>query len=263
MVSLWGCGDGEGTTDRNERVGGASSSTGGADAGGAAGNDGGMAGRRGAGQSNSGPALLDRPAPARYQCNVERPLELFERPWIFGELVDGAHALVRGVPGPEDDVFARKVLWSPIGVSGGPSDELGVHDAGGHVYSVRGAARNRRTTIVWSQDGPDAINILLAQVDDSGAVITKPYAVAPSENDQSDPQIVATRDGYAIMWSEDPDRWQNDAHETFRFAALDQDGALVRAPVNTLEGMQGRVTQLLWTGTAIAATFFDVTRGQS
>lgn len=212
-----------------------------------AGEPGGEGGSAGVPNEPTGEALLERPSEARYACSLTRPLELLELPWAQGTLLAGDEpSLIWTSESPV------QIAWATLGTDGVLGEPGSLAAAGESWLSWLSAARQGdRITIVWSEAGSEPeTNLMLAQVDASGAIVTPPEVLETSDGGQLRPELVAAGDGYALLWSE-----TRESGARLRFARLDADGGLLETPKLLAEGSSVDAGTLIAAGDGFALTY--------
>jgi hypothetical protein len=127
----------------------------------------------------------------------------------------------------------------------------------GDAYTVAAARNDDRTTLLWEEADGATRRLFLAQVDDSGDVVTEAHALAGAAPNGTGGAIVSFADGYAAVWAESAG-----GEGLYKFARLDAESDLVGTPRTLLEGKVTRVDSLvaLEDGFAMAYTGLATTQ---
>jgi hypothetical protein len=212
------------------------------------GGDGGFAGVP---QEPEEQALLDLPPGDQYACSVTRELELLDLDWRQSTVLAGASpSLLYSLENPSE------LVWSTLAIDGELGARKVVHAAQNNWLSFLTAATLAdQTTIVWAESGTEPLTqLLLAQIDADGDVVTAAHPLIASTFEQSRPKLISAGDGYALLWSE-----KLDEQATLKFARLDAAGALVGTPKTLAQGTTIDAGTLIAAGSSFAATYSEFT----
>lgn len=225
--------------------GGSGGDAGGSDAGGSAGDGAGGNGEGGSGEGGSGEGgsaegggdtggfagvpsepegapLLERPVTDGYDCELTRPLTLFDLDWDGGDVAAGPNPWLFW-SAPDTEAVVGAALND--GALGAPHT---VHDpAATNSTAPPSVARNGdRITLVWPQsDNTGAQRPMLAQVDADGDVVTEAHALSGSV-ESGTIAIAASGDGYGLVWTER----ETETSSSLKFVRLDADSNPVGTP---------------------------------
>lgn len=232
-------------------TGGVSAGAGGETEGGSAGSgEGGEGGFAGVPQEPGEEALLDQPNGEEYACRVEQPLRLLDLAWSQGVLLPGAvPSLVYSAENPGGVASASLDFDGTLGTPRAVR-ELD----GGWPSGLTAARRAETTTIVWAEAGTDLTQLMLAQLDAGGDIVTDAHVVSAAPMAQNRPTIVETTDGYALLWSE-----LNQDQSALKFARLDAAGALVGTPKTLRQGNSVSAGTMIRVEESFAITYSEYT----
>lgn len=220
------------------------------------------------GSSDSGPEdgpidpggpLLDRPAGAKYDCAVSRPMTRLSGPWGNFSLLPGdgeadAALVVAEHSGPTIGTTYNDVTWSTLGLDGQLGAKSVVSAPGAPVspWHVSAASDGDTSTLVWGAAGLGGVYSLnSAQVDASGTVLT-PASVLATSQQSAEVKIAKLDSGYALLTVEN-----SPAGAKLSFGLLDEAGLLASPPVVIAQGSFMMAGSIASVGSHFAVSYSD------
>jgi hypothetical protein len=227
---------GDGGIGGDAGMGGGDAGAGGDDAGaggndsGAGGSDSGAGGSYGgspdggASGTPQGTIIIDRPPRLEQDCTVVRPPTLLGVDWSGADLgVTANGAFILHVTPSAGDLVLSSL--DPDGTFETVHVETGVTVSEPTLH-----ARPSGLSAAWRDDDLD--DIATADFDADG-LPTRAIRLIDAPSDSSEPRIIATDGGYALLTT-----WRYDSEAgDIQFTALDADGARVAPPVTVYEGL--------------------------